>query len=86
MGRTDPPEPQRDSWTQSILPVAARVDPGPYANSREPATLMSAIRQLREGRRRRRLESRERKITARENLRDFKRFTGDEPGPPGGGF
>jgi hypothetical protein len=41
--------------------------------------LMSAIRQLRERRRMRRLESRERKITARENLRNFK-STRDEPG------
>jgi hypothetical protein len=85
MGRSDPPEPQRDSWTQSILPVAARVNHGPYA-SREPQTLMAAIRRLRENRRRRRLESQERRIIARENLRDFKRSTGDEPGPPGGGF
>jgi hypothetical protein len=47
--------------------------------------LMSAIRQWRQRRRLRRLESRERKITARENLRDFKRFAGDEGGPPAGG-
>jgi hypothetical protein len=86
MGRSDPPESQRDSWTQSILPVAAGLGHGRSAHSREPATLMSAIRQLRERRRRRRLESQERRVAARENLRDFKRFTGDEPGPSGGGL
>ena len=83
MGRSDPPEPQRDSWTQSILPVAARVDHGPYA-SREPQTLMAAIRRWRENRRRRRLESQQRKVTVSENLRDFQKYRGDEYGPRGG--
>ncbi len=84
MGRSDPPESQRDSWTQSILPVAAGLGHGRSAHSREPATLMSAIRQLRERRRRRRLELQERKVTARENLRDFK-SSRDEPGQWTGG-
>jgi hypothetical protein len=48
--------------------------------------LKSAIRRWLDRRHERYLERQERKITARENLRDFKRFTGDEPGPPGGGF
>jgi hypothetical protein len=45
--------------------------------------LKSAIRRWRERRRERRIELRERKIIARETLRDFKRSTGDEGGQPG---
>ena len=42
--------------------------------------LGAVIRRWRERRRLRRAESLERKITARESLRDFKQSTGDEPG------
>jgi hypothetical protein len=49
--------------------------------------LKAAIRRWRRQRQLRRADLRERKITAKENLRDFKTSTGDEPGPPlGGGF
>jgi hypothetical protein len=48
--------------------------------------LKAAIRRWRERRQRRRVELLERDNTARENLRDYKRFTGDEPGTPGAGF
>ena len=48
--------------------------------------LKAAIRRWRQQRQLRRADSLERKITARENLRDSKQFTGDEPGPPLGGF
>jgi hypothetical protein len=60
MGRSDPPEPPREPWTQAILPVAASVDHGPYA-SREPTTVLAAIRRWRQGRRLRRVESRKAK-------------------------
>jgi hypothetical protein len=46
--------------------------------------MKGAIRRWRLQRRLRRAESREIKVIARENLRDFKRATGDEPGPPVG--
>jgi len=46
--------------------------------------LRSAIRRWREWRRERRIERQERMITARAALRDFKQWTGDEGGPPGG--
>jgi hypothetical protein len=46
----------------------------------------SLWRRWRERARLRHLESRERKIIARENLRDFKMVRGDEFGPPGGGY
>jgi hypothetical protein len=49
--------------------------------------LGAAIRRWREQRRLRHTDLLERKMTARENLRDFKQFTGDEPGQwTGGGF
>jgi hypothetical protein len=48
--------------------------------------LKAVFRRWRQQRQLRRTELLERKIAARENLRDFKRFTGDEPGPPAGGF
>jgi hypothetical protein len=46
----------------------------------------AAFRRWQQQRQLRRTERLERRITARENLRDFKRSTGDEPGPPGGAF
>ena len=48
--------------------------------------LKAAIRRWRQRWRDRRVEALERKNTARANLRDFKPFTGHEPGPPGGQF
>jgi len=48
--------------------------------------LKAAIQRWWQQRQLRRTERLERRVTARENLRDFKRFTGDESGPPGGGF
>jgi hypothetical protein len=47
--------------------------------------LKDAIRRWWQQRQLRRTERLERRVTARENLRDFKTFTGDEPGAPGGG-
>jgi hypothetical protein len=47
--------------------------------------LKDAIRRWRQQRQFRRTERLERRVTARENLRDFKTFTGHEPGAPGGG-
>ena len=48
--------------------------------------LMSAIRRWRERRRERRIERQERTVIARTTLRDFKQWTGDEGGPPGGQY
>jgi hypothetical protein len=62
------------------LPAAAA------AGGAREENLKAAIRRWRQQRQLRRTERLERRVTARENLRDFKRFTGDEPGPPGGGF
>ena len=42
--------------------------------------LRDVIQRWRERRRARRVDLLERKITGRENLRDFKKSTGDEPG------
>lgn len=47
--------------------------------------LGAVIRQWRERRRLRRTDLLERKITGQESLRDFKQFTGDEPGQWMGG-
>jgi hypothetical protein len=47
--------------------------------------LGAVVRRWREQRRLRHTDSLERKITARENLRDFKQSTGDEPGQWMGG-
>jgi hypothetical protein len=58
---------------------------GPLGNA-SARRLGAVIRRWREQRRLRRADLLERKITARENLRDHKQFTGDEPGPPLGGF
>jgi hypothetical protein len=48
--------------------------------------LPPVIQLWRHRRRLRRLDARERKIIARETLRDFKQISGDEFGPPGGGY
>jgi hypothetical protein len=48
--------------------------------------LKAAIRRWWQRWRLRRVEALERENTAQANLRDFKPFTGDEPGPPGGQF
>jgi hypothetical protein len=48
--------------------------------------LGAVIRRWREQRRLRHTDSLERKITARENLRDFKQSTGNEPGQWTGGL
>jgi|HubBroStandDraft_6_1064221.scaffolds.fasta_scaffold1786687_2 hypothetical protein len=47
--------------------------------------LILAIRRWRERRRERRIERQEKRVIARTTLRDFKQWTGDEGGPPGGG-
>lgn len=58
-------------------------DPVGQAMGKGPKATFGRWQQRRQVRRAERLE---RRITARENLRDFKRFTGDEPGPPEGAF
>jgi len=46
--------------------------------------LKAAIERWRERRRQRHIDSRERRVKASENLRDYKPFTGEEYGRPGG--
>jgi hypothetical protein len=46
--------------------------------------LKRAIRRWRERRLERLVERQEKRIVARTTLRDFKQWTGDEGGPPGG--
>jgi len=48
--------------------------------------LKTTLKRWRQLRRERHIEARERRVTARENLRDFKRSSGHEGGVPGGGF
>ena len=48
--------------------------------------LKAALRRWRQRRQLRRTYSLERSVRGRENLQNYKRFTGDEPGPPGGSF
>jgi hypothetical protein len=60
--------------------------PADPANQPMGTRLKSALRRWQQRRQLRSTERLERRITARENLRDFKSFTGDEPGPPGGAF
>ena len=48
--------------------------------------LKAMIRRWRQRRQRRRDDLLESSNHARENLRDYKPFTGHEPGPPGGYF
>ncbi len=47
--------------------------------------LLLALRRWRNRRRERRIEIRESKVVARTTLRDFKKWTGTEGGPMGGG-
>jgi hypothetical protein len=53
-----------------------------FADREMGEKLKAAIRRCRQQRQLRCADLLERKITAGEDLRDFKRFTGDEPGPP----
>jgi hypothetical protein len=78
---------RRDNHGPVAPPVPGKLDvPGDPADQATGERLKSAIQRWRQQRQLRRTERLERKITARENLRDFKGFTGDEPGPPGGAF
>jgi hypothetical protein len=47
--------------------------------------LIFALRRWRDRRRERRIKQRESKVIARTTLRDFKKWTGTEGGPMGGG-
>jgi hypothetical protein len=68
------------------VPGALGVPAAPAEGGARGERLKAAIRRWRQQRQLRRADVLERKITARENLRDYKPFTGDEPGPPGGAF
>jgi hypothetical protein len=56
------------------------------AGAPSSAGRLGLLRRWRERRRLRRTDLLERRITARENLRDFKQSTGDEPGQWTGGM
>jgi hypothetical protein len=78
---------RRDEDGPEVPPVPSTLGvPADPAGQAPSERLKAALPRWRQQRQLRRTELLERKITARENLRDFKRFTGDEPGPPGGGF
>ena len=64
---------------------AARMAPAAGASS-SAGRLAAVIQRWRERRRLRRIDLLERKIAARENLRDFKQSTGNEPGQWTGGL
>ena len=63
----------------ALGPLGVPADPAGQAPG---AGLKAVIRRLRLQRQALRTERREIRITARENLRDYKRSTGDEGGPP----
>jgi len=78
---------ENDDSRQRFARLAAEAEAGRAARmaraagaSSSAGRLGAVIRRWREQRRLRRADSLERKITARENLRDFKQSTGDEPG------
>jgi hypothetical protein len=78
---------ENDDSNQRFVKLAAEAEAGRAARmasaagaSSSPGRLAAVIRRWREQRRLRRTDLVERKITARENLRDFKQSTGDEPG------
>ena len=48
------------------------------------ANVKATIKRWKERRGQRHIDSRERRVRARENLRDYKPFRGEEYGPPGG--
>jgi len=61
--------------------------PSPAAGgSARNGRLKAVLRRWRRQRQLRHADSLERKVRARENLRNYKHYTGDEPGPPLGGF
>jgi hypothetical protein len=72
---------ENDDSRQRFAKLAAEAEGIRVARAvRASGRLGSFIRRWRERRRLRRAALLERKITARENLRDFKQSTGDEPG------
>ena len=83
---TRPRRPDKDRPVVPPAPGALGVPADPGSRAARGGTLNAALQRWRQQRQLRHAERLERRVTARENLRDFKRFTGDEPGPPGGGF
>jgi hypothetical protein len=65
----------------AVGPLGVPADP---ADQGPGEGLQAAIRRWRQQRQLRRIELRETKVIARENLRNFKRSTGDEGGALGG--
>jgi hypothetical protein len=78
---------RRDPDRPGVPPVPGELGvPAAPVGGAMSERLRAAIRQWRQQRQLRRADSLERKINARENLRDYKHFTGNEGGPPYGGF
>ena len=79
---------RRDGASPVVPPVpgALGLPAAPAAGGARGGRLKAVLRRWRQQRQFRRADSLERNIRARENLRDYKQFTGHEPGPPPGGF
>jgi hypothetical protein len=81
------PQPDQDGPEISPAPGALGPPAAPAAGRAGSGERpKAALRRWRQQRQLRHADALERKIRARENLRDYKQFTGDEPGPPLGGF
>jgi hypothetical protein len=78
--------PDQDGPVAPPVPGTLGLPADPAGGRARGERLKATIRRWRQQRQLRRADLLERKITARENLRDYKQFTGDEPGPPLGGF
>jgi hypothetical protein len=83
---TRSPRPDQNGPVIPPGPGALGLPADPAGGGARGERLKAAIRRWRQQRQFRRADLLERRITARENLRDYKQFTGDEPGPPLGGF
>jgi len=85
-GFAPPPRPDKDGPVIPPAPGTLGLPAAPAAGGARGGRLKAFLRRWRQQRQLRRADSLERKIRARENLRDYKQFTGHEPGPPLGGF
>jgi len=80
------PRPDRNGPVIPPAPGTLGLPAAPAAGETRGGRLKAVLRRWRQQRQLRHADSLERKIRARENLRDHKQFTGHEPGPPLGGF
>jgi len=83
---TPSPPPDQDGPVIPPVPGTLGVPAAPAGGGARNERLKAVLRRWRQQRQLRHADSLDRRIRARENLRDFKQSTGDEPGPPLGGF